>query len=641
MKISEVKGRPMLHWVGKKPITEIKSFPAQLIECFNIKEPPKTPHFDILTKKWSNLLFHGDNKDVLSTLLVNGFRGKIDLVYIDPPFDSGADYVRKVELRGVKGSKFSGEEQSFLEQLQYSDIWAKDNYLQFIYERLFLIKELLSEKGSIYLHCDWRQNSYLRLIMDEVFGENNFINEIIWRRKQAQAWSSNQFGITNDTILFYSKTGNHIFNPTYSKEDDNTQNYIKERFIFDDGDGRKYMKSPLVNPLNRPNLKYTFHGVLPPETGWLYSKERMEEFFNNNELVMPKDKTSRIYRKIYLDDYKGQIIQNIWTDIPIVNPMAMERGDYPTQKPEALLERIIKTSSDESSIIMDLFIGSGTTAAVAQKTGRRWIGGDINKGAIQITSKRIQSIINKQSENKKKGSKKDLYGFVHYRINDYDLQIQHNEFKDLVFEHLGITRCKTDRFFDGTLGKELIKIIPFNHPLTLLDLQLVKDELKKRSDEERNIALVSLGKELRVDEDLEKYNKLKPINKIRTIELRTDKKYGSFFAHRPAKAKIEISKKKGKGFIRIIDFISPTIIQRLNIDASLFQTKIKDFRSQIDVVLIDTNYKDDVFNVVISDVPERKQELIAGEYEFELPDTKAKIAIKIIDMLGEEVLIVK
>ena len=213
--------------------------------------------------------------------------------------------------------------------------------------------------------------------------------------------------------------------------------------------------------------------------------------------------------------------------------------------------------------------------------------------------------------------------------------------KLLVYEHIGVKKLATDSFFDGTLGTELVKIIPFNHPLSLLDLQLVKTELEKRKDETRNIVLVSLGMEVKVKTAIDDYNKLRPVNKIRTIELRTDKKYGSFFVHKPAQAEVEISKVKDKGKVIIKDFISPTIIQRLNIDSKLFQAQIKDFRSQIDVVLIDTDYNGEVFNICISDVPEKKKDFVKGEYEFAIKNKDLKIAVKIIDMLGEEVLIIE
>ena len=185
--------------------------------------------------------------------------------------------------------------------------------------------------------------------------------------------------------------------------------------MFDDGDGRKYMKSPLVNPLNRPTLQYEFHGVKSPKTGWLYSKERMEGMYKNNELAMPKDKDARIYRKIFASTYPGQMVQNIWIDIPIVNPMADERVDYPTQKPEALLERIVKASSDEGDLVADFFCGSGTTLAVAEKLGRKWIGSDIGRFAIHTSRKRLIQV---QREMKKEG--KNFRAFEILNLGRYE-----------------------------------------------------------------------------------------------------------------------------------------------------------------------------------------------------------------------------
>ena len=310
LKITPIKGRPMLHWVGKKPLDVVRHYPAQVCESVGVENPPAEPSYADFIESGANLLFHGDNKEILSSLLIAGFRGKVDLIYIDPPFDSGADYVRKVRLRG-QPERLEGQGHTLLEQVQYEDIWANDNYLQFMYERLILMRELLSDRGSIYLHCDWHKSHYLRFLLDEVFGAENFINEIIWRRKQAQAWATDRFGITSDTLLLYSKSERYIFNALHSVDDENTQKYIKERFIYDDGDGRKYMKSPLVNPLDRPNLKYVFHGINPPRTGWLYSQKVLEKLFQNNELVIPENPDARIYRKIYADSYKGQAIQNL------------------------------------------------------------------------------------------------------------------------------------------------------------------------------------------------------------------------------------------------------------------------------------------------------------------------------------------
>lgn len=231
--------------------------------------------------------------------------------------------------------------------------------------------------------------------------------------------------------------------------------------------------------------------------------------------------------------------------------------------------------------------------------------------------------------------------FAVYKVNNYDLQILQTEAIELAIQHIGIQKTKTDAFFDGYFGNNLVKIIDFHHPFTLLDLQLIQDELRKRPNEDRNIVVVCLGKELAIDPAIEEWNKKHPINKIEVIELKTHKKYGNFLIHKPNEAKISIERKNNKAIIEIKDFISPTIIERLNIDNTLFKIKIPDFRAMIDYVLIDTNYDGKTFRAIYSDVPEKRSDLIKGKYELELPEDKRKIAIKIVDMLGEELIITK
>ena len=594
IKITPAKGRPMLHWVGKKPLDYVKGFPAQLVEVFdplNTGDIIETPTYEELKDNWQNLLFHGDNKDVLATLLELGFRGKIDLIYIDPPFKSGADYVRKVELRGLKTlGKIEEDEASILQQTMYFDIWNNDTYLQFMYERLMLLKELLADTGSIYVHLDWHVGHYVKLIMDEVFGEDNFVNEVIWFFKGTTN-SPRQYADKHDTILFYVKNKNSSY--TFNADD------IRIPF----GESSAYKRD---------------------KEGKIYKQWTKEKkYYPPQRLVNGKWELLGKYRYDVIDD---------------VPSMATAHGEeylgFATQKKESLLEIFIKASSNPNDIVLDCFIGSGTTARVAQKLGRRWIGCDINKGAIHLTSRELQKIITEQV--KKSETKYPVFAI--YKVNNYDLKLLRTEAIELAVQHVGIQRTRTDRFFDGTLGKNLVKIIDFNHPLTLLDLQLLQDELKKRPDEDRNITIVCLGKELAVDPWIDEWNKKHPVNKIRVIELKTDKKYGNFLIHRPAEAKVSIKRKNNKAIVEIKDFISPTIIERLNIDNTLFKVKIPDFRSMIDCVLIDTNFDGNTFHIVYSDVPEKKTDLVTGKYEIEIPRRKTKIAVKIIDMLGEEVI---
>jgi len=377
----------------------------------------------------------------------------------------------------------------------------------------------------------------------------------------------------------------------------------------------------------------------------------------------------------YLDEMSGTALSDLWTDIPPINSQAAERLDFATQKPEDLLIRIIEASSSPGDIVLDSFIGSGTTAAVAQKLGRRWIGCDINKGAIQTTAKRLQNVIVEQLQAAKKAEAKNTQGklietdkddggrtpdpaqlaFTVWRVNDYDLAIQHNEAVNLACEHIGIQRTRTDVYFDGTLGRSLVKIIPFGHPLTPLDLEELKRELEARPEEDRPITLVCLGMELAAKTWIEDWNRLrkrkadeylrKPeVNKIDVIELRTDPKYGKFMKHEPARAKVKVTRVGAplaapKIVVEIEDFISPTILERLEQQAGFLKPKIDDWRAMVDCVMIDPAYDGQVFNVALADVPEKKTDLVVGRYELAAPSAETTVAVKLIDMLGEEVLV--
>ncbi|MBN1453085.1 MAG: site-specific DNA-methyltransferase [Anaerolineales bacterium] len=578
------------------------------------------------------------------------------LIYIDPPFDSGADYVRQVVLRGAKSSiNLDGEGYTLGEQIQYADIWVNDTFLQFMYERLSLIKELLSENGSLFVHCDWRKNQYLRLLLDEIFGSDNFRNEITWVRStnpKGSQYKSNKFDVYTDTILYYACSPDTPIDLDVARIP-LTEDELKEKYYRSDEKG-PYYDGPIVSSFSmgpRPTLVYEYGGYTPPPSGWRVRKEVLEKIDQDGDLGWTSN--GKPFRKLRPKDDKGKPIGNFWNDISLINSQAEERVGYPTQKPEALIERIVKASTEPSDLIFDCFIGSGTTAAVAQKLGRRWIGADINKGAIQTTIKRLQGVIQEQADLTPqppllKGDGEPpapaQLGFSVYRVNDYDLQIQHNEAFNLAVEHLGMTRTKTDAFFDGTLGKKLVKIVPFNHPVTALDLEEVKKELNNRPDEARDVVLVGLGKEIAVDAWLDEWNKLRRQdnvpNKIEVIELRSDPKYGGFFTHEAAQAKVTFKRVKEGLEITIEDFISPTILERLsqqNKNNPLFQPQIDDWRAMVDSIMIDNAYDGEVFNIALADVPAKKNDLVEGKYVVEVTEG-TRVAVKVTDMLGEEVL---
>jgi adenine-specific DNA-methyltransferase len=661
VRVTAAKGRPMLVWVGKRPLAHVTAFPAQPVERFSVPDVAPTPQAS--SEDWpalypqGGLLFHGDNKEVLAHLLANGFRGKVNLIYIDPPFDSGADYVRKVSLRGATGTtKIDGEQYTLGEQIQYTDIWANDNYLQFMYERLLLLKELAAKDGFVFVHSNTDRSHYLKCVLDEVFGSSGFKNQIVWKRREAHA-DTKGIGNVHDVIFAYSCDPDSRLVRSYVPYDDD---YLVSHYSDRDEDGRRYQLADLTAPGPRPGLHYEFKGVWPPAGRvWAVVREKMKQLDQAGRIVFTSEGRPR--RKQYLDEMPGMPVHDVWADVFPINSQALEATPYPTQKPEALVDRVIRLGSNPGDLVLDAFIGSGTTAAVAQKLGRRWIGCDINKGAIQTTAKRLQAIMREQAvearTSAEAGEQGSLLGedagkerpappaqlsFSTWRVNDYDLQIQHNEAVNLACEHIGVQRTRTDAFFDGTLGRRLVKIIPFDHPLSPADMDELRRELDGRPDEDREITLVCLGMEIAAKAAIDDWNRLRKgrnaANRVHVIELRRDPKYGSFIRHEPARASVKVERRKDRLHVTIEEFISPSIVERLRQQAGVLQPTIDDWRAMVDCVMIDPAWDGGVFNVALADVPERKTDVVLGAYDLPAPAGETTVAVKIVDMLGEEVL---
>ena len=449
-------------------------------------------------KGWTNKLIWGDNKLILSSLKNGPLREEIEaqgglkLIYIDPPFDVGADFSMDIEIGGDTFTK----KPNILEEIAYRDTWGKgtDSFIAMIYERLILMRDLLAEDGSIYVHCDWRMNSLLRLALDEIFGSLNFGNEISWKRKTG---SSSQIGTTTDRyghdidlLLFFKKAKQTTFNMQYTASD---PEYIRKFFRHRDPDGRIYRIDNLANPAPRPTLQYEYKGYKPPKNGWAISKGKMEQWDKEGRLHFPKSKDGRIQRKRYLDELKGKPVSDFWEDIGQVASQSDERLGYPTQKPEALLERVIKTSSNEGDLVADFFCGSGTTAAVAEKLGRRWICTDLGKFALHTTRKRLIGV-----QRQLKADGEDYRAFEILNLGKYERQHyiglnpnlreaeqeQQLEEKEKAFVNLilrAYSAQKKDGFtaFQGEKAGRLVAVGPVNLPVTRLFIEEIILECRK------------------------------------------------------------------------------------------------------------------------------------------------------------------
>ncbi|MDR2981938.1 MAG: site-specific DNA-methyltransferase [Puniceicoccales bacterium] len=333
-----------------------------------------------------NRLIWGDNKLVMASLLKE-FKGRIDLIYIDPPFYVGADFTMDVPIG--EGKETVGKDQSTLEMVAYRDMWGKgtDSYLHMIFERLTLMKELLSEKGSIYVHCDPRVNSAVRLIMEDLFGTDRMVNEIVWQRSTAHNMRTAGYARCNDTILFFSKSQEFTFNEQYVPYSEAQLARYKR-----DEDGRLYKAENLTFSSKSKSRQFEWRGSKPPSNrSWGASLEQLEAWWVEGRILKKQDGTPRLDGlKVLLEETKGgSPVTTNWTDIDRLGNTSDERVDYSTQKPEALLERIIKASSNEGDLVADFFCGSGTTGAVAERLGRRWLMSDLGRFSIHTTRKRL------------------------------------------------------------------------------------------------------------------------------------------------------------------------------------------------------------------------------------------------------------
>ena len=334
--------------------------------------------------EWFNRLIYGDNLLAMAALLSGdevtpSLRGKVDLIYIDPPFDSKADYRTKITLPGGDVE----QKPTVIEQFAYSDTWADGtaSYLAMIVPRLCLMRELLSDKGSIYVHLDSKVGHYVKIALDEIYGKENLVNEIVWRRSDAHADASG-FGKIHDTIFYYSRSETKTWNQEYLPY---TEEYIKNQYRYVDSKGRRFLSRSLsASGLQGGGYDYEWKGH---RRVWRCPKSTMERYESEDRLTYTGNGLVRY--KQYLEEMPGLPVQSIWDAFPKIHHLAHERVDYPTQKPEALLDRIIKASSNEGALVADFFGGSGTTAAVAERLGRRWITSDLGKPACMIMRKRL------------------------------------------------------------------------------------------------------------------------------------------------------------------------------------------------------------------------------------------------------------
>lgn len=599
-----IKGYPMLNWRGKRPFTSTQFFPAQLKEVHGEE-----------VDGWRNKIFWGDNLQVMSHLLKE-FRGQVDVVYIDPPFDSRVDYSKKIALRSSK----TATDPSNFEEKQYTDIWSNDEYLQFMFDRLILLRELMAEHAIIMIHVDWHKIHHIRCLLDEVFGAENFLNEIIWKYDGPGAPSKLRLGNKHDTILRYAKKEAALSARIRELERENIEDaYVMYGNVFvSDADG---------NFERDDEGRYFF--TLPRGD---YSDESIERLRGQGRIKESASGNVRI--KYFVEKVDGgflkrEKLQDVWSDIASLGLAAnsIENTKYPTQKPERLLERLIASSSSKNDLVLDCFMGSGTTQVASLKLGRRFIGNDINLGAIHTTVKRLARAIDEAHATK--GTVEP--GFEVFNVNQYDIFRNPVQAKALLSEALEVQPLAMNTVFDGEKDGRMVKIMPVDRIATRADLnELIAGfdykAWERRQAEHPNrpvekLTLVCMGHEPDLAARLKMAAAPYKVD-VEVVDILRDKANLEF--RRDSEAKVVFE----DGELVVERFYPMNLLQKL----SMQKETVEDWRELVESILIDWNYDGAVLQPAVVDIP-GKTELVAGRYK--VPADAGTIRVKITDLLSE------
>lgn len=547
---------------------EAKKLPSQ-ISLFDVWEGKEGDSFE---EGWRNKLIWGDNSLVMGSLLKH-FAGKIDLIYIDPPFATGADFSFSTQL----GDEEVTKEQSIIEEKAYRDSWGSGSvsYLQMIISRLQIMRDLLSDEGSIYVHCDWRLNSSIRLILDEIFGQDRHVNEIAWCYKSGGA-TNKRYARKHDTILYYSKAENPIFNVQKEKS------------------------------YNRGFKPYNFKGVeeFQDEIGW-YTLVNMKDYWN----------------------------------IDMVGRTSGERLNYPTQKPEKLLEPIILSSSNPGSLIADFFCGSGTTLAVSEKLGRRWIGCDLSRFAIHTSRKRLLEIEDCKSFeilNLGKYERQYWQGMTFTEKGDVNLQAIY-DYLAFILRLYGAQPLSGTYHLHGKKGKALIHIGEVDSPITIDEVSTALEECIQLNQNELHI----LGWEwemglndLMVNEAKNKGVKLLLLQIPREVMEQQAVDKGDIRFFELAYLDVDIKTKGLTTQIQLKDFVIPNT----ELIPEDVREKISKWSDYIDYWAVDWDFQEDTFIhgwVAYRTNQERNLPLVSDKYKYKEPG-KYTVVVKVIDVFGND-----
>lgn len=612
-----------LYWKGKRTTVDRIVLPFQSLEVIETinesratREKEKGTMFrqdpNAIEVEWRNKLIWGDNKYVMNALLEK-YTGQIDLIYIDPPFATGANFSTTVTIgdEEIEHTK----EASAMEELAYRDTWGLglDSFLQMMYDRIVLVRELLSSKGTLYLHCDYRVNSHIRIILDEIFGSENYFSEIIWQRSTTVGSSkaiANRYPTLCDHILVYTKSkGKNVFIKQYTPP---TEDY-KARFKDKDKFGYYYWNTLAT-----------------------YSQETYDRLEAEDKVRWTKGAKYPQY-KTYLHELKGNVLSNVWTDINMLNPMAEERLDYPTQKPEGLLDRIIKASSNEGDLIADFFGGSGTTAAVAEKLGRRWITSDLGRYAIHTTRKRMLEIDGCKPFEILNIGKYERQYWQTIQFGNKTSEQTLAEYIAFVLKLFKAEALPGSAYIHGKKGSKLVHIGGVEAPVTFGDIQHALEECRRMKQKE----LVVLGWEWEMGlHDVVEQEAAKAGIKLSLLSIpreAMDKRAvdaGDIQFFELAYLETEVKKSVHGYQVKLVDFVIPN----LDLIPAEVKKMIKKWSDYIDYWSVDWDYKNDTFHNQWQSYRTKKDRNLELTTDPKQYDKKGdyRIMVKVIDIFGND-----
>ncbi len=639
-----------LIWEGKykdgKKVSPVRiALPFQTIETVNESAPDRQKRLASLFQQkeeseWRNRLIWGDKKYVLPSLLPE-FAGKVNLIYIDPPFDTGANFSFTATIPDHPDTEEDEytqfvKEPSIIEQKAYRDTWGRglDSYMHWFYETLVMLYELLSQDGSIYVHLDWHVCHYAKLVLDEVFGYENFINEIIWKRSDSHN-DGNRMGIVDDRLFYYSKSRERNFQKQHKEY---SQEYLDNFYNKTDGNGRKYRLDHFTKPKGSRGYFYNYKSAVPPPNGWRCPKETMTKFDEEGLLIFAGDK---VYKKRYLDEQLGNPLNTIWDDIS--GQLGNQSLNYQTQKPELLLNRLLDMSTKNGDLVLDCFSGSGTTAAVAEKLNRRWITCDLGRFAIHTTRKRLLGIENvKPFEVQNLGKYERQQWMKSEFENPEGKLIQEKAYKHFIINLYNANILDGYMWLCGTKSGKMIHVGNVDAPVTVDDIKSSIKEFWKLVGKDKNIKVNGidfLGWDFafEVNETAKQFAAENNVNvsfkKIpREVLEKKAVEQGDIKFYELASLSIKKKITKLEVVITLDNFIVPPD----DIPEDI-RKNISHWSQWVDYWAIDWNYRDDTFHNEWQSYRTKQNPKIdlTSSHQYEAKG-KYLIMVKVIDILGND-----